>query len=99
MKVYELTPQGMQEVNTLRGTAKSGRKPGMGEMVGVGAIAGHLLASTVVSGAVAGGSEMTSATVEADAKRLADQIAAELGKFFIDQGWIPPDAVKKRSFL
>jgi hypothetical protein len=99
VQLYELTPQGMQEVDTLRGTAKSGAKPGMGEMMGVGAIAGHLLASTVVSGVVAGGSEMTSATVEADAKRLADKIAADLGKFFVDQGWIPPDAVKKRSLL
>jgi hypothetical protein len=41
---------------------------------------------------------MTSATVEADGKRLADDIAKDLGNFFIDQDWIPPDAVKK-SFL
>ena len=98
VQVYELTPQGMQQVDTLRGTAKSGGKPGMAEMMGVGAIAGHLLASTLVSGVVAGASEMTSATVESDGKRLADKIAADLGNFFIDQGWIPPDAVKK-SFL
>ncbi len=95
VQVYELTPQGMQQVDTLRGTAKSGRKPGMGEMMGVGAIAGHLLTSTLVSGALAGTSEMTSATVEADGKRLAENIAADLGNFFIDQGWIPPEAVKK----
>ena len=86
-------------MDTLRGTAKSGRKPGMGEMMGVGAIAGHLLASTVVSGALAGTSEMTSATVEADAKRLAEKIAADLGKFFVDQGWIPAEAVKKKSII
>jgi hypothetical protein len=98
VQVYEMTPQGLQEVDTLRGTGKSGFKPGMGEMMGVGAIAGHLLTSTLVSGALAGTSEMTSATVEADAKRLADNVAADLGKFFVEQGWIPPDAVKK-SFL
>ena len=67
VQVYEMTAEGKKEVDTLRGTAKSGRKPGMGEMMGVGAIAGHLLASTVVSGALSGASEMTSATVEADA--------------------------------
>ena len=94
----ELTPQGMQQVDDLRGVAKSGDKPGMAEMMGVGAIAGHLLASTLISGTVAGASEMTSATVEADGKRLADKIAADLGNFFIDQDWIPPEAVKK-SFL
>ena len=95
VQVYELTPKGMQQVDDMRGTAKSGRKPGMGEMMGVGAIAGHLLASTLVSGALAAGTEMTSATVEADGKRLADQIATDLGKFFVDQGWIPPEALKK----
>ena len=95
VQVYEMTPQGMKEVDKMRGTAKSGRKPGMGEMMGVGAIAGHLLASTLVSGVLSGTSEMTSATVEADGKRLAENVAADLGKFFVDQGWIPPDAIKK----
>ena len=98
VQVYELTPQGLKEVDTLRGTAKSGYKPGMAEMMGAGAIAGHLLMSTVVSGAVAGVSEMTSATVEADGKRLADKIAVDLGNFFVNQAWIPPDAVKKSFF-
>jgi hypothetical protein len=99
VQVYEITPEGKKEVDTLRGTAKSGDKPGMGEMMGAGAIAGHLLASTLVSGTLSGATEMTSATVEADAKRLADKVAADLGNFFVDQGWIPPDAVKKKSFL
>jgi hypothetical protein len=92
------TAQGMKEVDTLRGTAKNGRKPGMGEMMGVGAIAGHLLTSTVVSGALAGGTEMTSATVEGDGKRLAENIAQDPGKFFVGQDWIPPEAVKKSRF-
>jgi hypothetical protein len=47
---------------------------------------------------LAGTSEVTSATVEADGKRLAEDIAKDLGNFFVDQDWIPPDAVKK-SFL
>jgi hypothetical protein len=98
VQVYEMTPQGMQEVDTLRGTAKSGYKPGMAEMMGVGAIAGHLLVSTVVSGGIAGASEMTSATVEADGRRLADKIAVDLGNFFVNQAWIPPDAVKRSFF-
>jgi hypothetical protein len=98
VQVYEMTPEGMKKVDSLRGTAKSGRKPGMGEMMGLGAIAGHLLVSTVVSGALSAGTEMTSATVEADGKRLAEDIAKDLGKFFVDQDWIPPEAMKK-SFL
>ena len=98
VQVYEMTAQGMKEVDSMRGTAKSGYKPGMGEMMGVGAIAGHLLMSTAVSGTLAGTSEVTSATVEADGKRLADDIAKDLGNFFIDQDWVPPDAVKKSFF-
>jgi hypothetical protein len=98
VQVFELTPQGLQQVDSMRADAKSGYKPGMAEMMGAGAIAGHLLMSTVVSGVVAGASEMTSATVEADGKRLADKIAVELGNFFVNQAWIPPDAVKKSFF-
>jgi hypothetical protein len=98
VQVYELTPQGLQEVDQMRAVAKSGYKPGMAEMMGAGAIAGHLLMSTVVSGAVAGVSEMTSATVEADGKRMADKIAVDLGNFFVNQAWIPPDAVKRSFF-
>jgi len=98
VQLYELTPQGMQQVDTLRGDAKSGYKPGMAEMMGVGGIAGHLLVSTVVSGGLATGSEMTVATVEADGKRLADKVAYDIGQFFIMQAWIPPDAVKKSFF-
>ena len=95
VQVYEMTPEGKKEVDTLRGTAKSGYKPGMGEMMGLGAITGHLLVSTAISGGLAAGTEMTSATVEADGKRLAEKIAADLGQFFVDQGWIPPEAMKK----
>jgi hypothetical protein len=98
VQVFELTPHGLQQVDSMRADAKSGYKPGMAEMMGAGAIAGHLLMSTVVSGVVAGASEMTSATVEEDGKRMADKIAIELGNFFVNQAWIPPDAVKKSFF-
>ena len=35
VQLYELTFQGMQQVETLRGDAKSGYKPGMDEMTGL----------------------------------------------------------------
>ena len=41
---------------------------------------------------------MTVNTVESDGRRLADKIARDLGHYFVEQGWIPPEAVKK-SFL
>jgi hypothetical protein len=99
VQLVELTPAGVQQVETLRADSKSGYKPGMAEMMGVGAIANHLLMSTIVSGTLAGASEMTAATVEADGKRMADKIAYDIGQFFIMQAWVPPDAVKKPSIF
>lgn len=98
VQVYELTLQAMEQEDTLQGIAKSSSKPGMAEMMGVGAAAGRLLTSTVISGVAAGGTEMTSATVEADGKRLADKIALDLGNYFVSQAWIAPDALKKSFF-
>ena len=98
VQVYDVTHQGLKELDALRGDSKSSYKPGMAELMGVGAIAGHLLTSTLVSGALAGGTEMTVATVESDGKRLADKIARDLGQYFVEQGWIPPEAIQKSLF-
>jgi hypothetical protein len=98
VQVYELTLQPAGQEDTLRGTAKSGSKPGMAEMMGVGTAAGRLLTSTIVSGVVAGGTQMTSATAARDGKRLADKIALDLGNYFVGQAWIAPDALKKSFF-
>jgi hypothetical protein len=48
-----------------------------------GAIAGHLLTSTMVSGTMSGATEMTSVTAESDGKRLADKIAQDFKNFLI----------------
>lgn len=32
-------------------------------------------------------------------KLMADKIAADLGQYFVNQGWIPPGAVKSPSAL
>jgi hypothetical protein len=88
VQVYDLTPQGMRTIDTLRADAKSGYKPGMGLMLGVGGLAGNLVTSAVVSSATTAGSELSWATVEADGKRLANNVAKSLGQFFVTQGWI-----------
>lgn len=94
VQVYETMPGGEREVENLTGSGGSAEKPGMAEMMGLGAITHHLLASTLVSGTVAGVSEAKFDTVEDDGRRLADRIGAALGQFFVEQGWIPPGAVK-----
>jgi hypothetical protein len=98
VQLYDVTHEGLKQLDALQGDAKSGYKPGMAAMMGVGALAGHLLTSTLVSGAVAGGTEMTVATVQADGKRLADKIAKDLGEYFVNQGWIPPEALNQSLF-
>jgi hypothetical protein len=66
----------------------------MAETMGAGALAGNLAVSAAVSGAGQVGSEAFGQTVEADAKRGAAKLGERIGAFFVQQGWIPPTAVK-----
>jgi hypothetical protein len=70
--------------------AMSGDKPGMAETMGVGAIAGHLATSAVVSTGLAVGSEEFMANVDADTDRTAKAIAKQLKDVYIGQGWLQP---------
>jgi hypothetical protein len=97
VQVYELTPEGKKEIESLRASGASGAKPGMAEMMGIGALTHHLLASTLVSGSISTAGELKFETVDADGRRLADKIAANLGQYFVSQGWIPAGAVKSPS--
>ena len=97
VQVFELTAGGEQHVETLNASGESASKPGMAEMMAVGLLTHHLLTSTLVSGTVAGVSEAKFDTVEDDGRRMADKIAADLGQYFVSQGWIPSGAVKSPS--
>jgi len=88
VQLYALTPEGMEKVETMRGEAKGMAQPGMAETMGVGAIAGHLLVSTLVSGTLMTAGELTWNSVDGDGKRLAKSAAADLEKYFISQGWL-----------
>ena len=88
VQAVDLTPKGEEVVESLDVTGKSGAKPGAAEMMGVGAVAGHLLMSAAVSTGVGAASETFGANVEADARRMADQITKQLSEFFASQGWI-----------
>ena len=80
-----------QVLEELDSDAKSGRNPGMAETMGVGAVAGHLSMSTVVSTVAQGASETFGSNVEADGRRTAKDIAKKLEPFFVSQQWIPAD--------
>jgi hypothetical protein len=80
-----------QVMEELDSDAKSARTPGMAETMGVGALAGHLLTSAIVSTAAQGAQETFGANVEADGRRTAKDIAKKLEPFFVRQGWIEGD--------
>jgi len=90
VQLYRDSDNGQALVEALDVNAKSGRKPGMAETLGVGGLTGNLAVSAVVGGGLALGSEAFSATVEADAERTAKQIAKRLQTFFAEQGWVSP---------
>jgi hypothetical protein len=87
VQLYETTAEGRRLFEDIYTTVKSSVKPGMGPMVGVGAAAGRVATSALVSGGVGVMSEH-SQTVEGDAKHTADAITKVLKTFFADQGWI-----------
>ena len=94
VQVYEITPEGMRNVESLQADAKSSYKPGMALMMGAGGLAGNLLTSAVVSGITSAASEATWDTVNSDGSRLAKNVAKNLGQFFVIQGWISPEALQ-----
>lgn len=87
-QVYEMTSgDGHRLVEDFYTTVKSSRKPGFGPMAGIGAAAGLAAAHIAAAGGV-GAVTSLSQTVEADTKHGAKQIAKELAKLFVQQGWI-----------
>ena len=56
-------------------------------LLGAGAIAGHFIASTVVSGGLQVADEALGTSVVADSDRAAKGIAKQLATFFAKQGW------------
>jgi len=87
-RVHEVTSaDGDHLVEDFYTTTKSSRKPGLGPMAGMGAAAG-LAASHVAAAGGVGVATSLSQTVEADVKHGAKQIAKELAKLFVEQGWI-----------
>jgi hypothetical protein len=87
VQVVELFAGGRRLVDQFEIDAKSGRKPGAAETMGVGAAAGTVATAAVATAATAIGSEAFGADVQADAKRTADKVAIVLADFFARQGW------------
>jgi hypothetical protein len=68
--------------------ANSGHAPGIAEMAGIGAVAGHAATSLAVSGGVHAMSEKKHAGVTSDETRLGESIARQIAKIGAEQGWM-----------
>ena len=86
-QLFEVDPRGRRLLDEIEVDAKSGLAPGMAETMGVGALTGHLVASTLISGSVQVADESLGASVVADSDRAASGIAKQLASFFGAQGW------------
>ena len=63
-------------------------------MVGVGAAAGTIATSAAISGGLAVSSEVAdalpfSASLEANVKKMAKELAEKAAKFYVRKGWLP----------
>jgi hypothetical protein len=97
-QVYEVTSgDGHRLVEDFYTTTKSSRKPGFGPMAGMGAAAG-LAASRAAAAGGLGMATALSQTVEADVQHSAKEIARDLAKLFVQQGWIAQEQADKLSW-
>ena len=98
-EVYRPTPQGPQRIAEFTSEVKSGRKPGMGPMIGVGAAAGTIATSAAISGGLGVMSEASdslpfSASLEANVQKMAKDLAERAAKRYVREGWLPAAVLK-----
>ena len=86
-QVFDVSPQGQRLADEIEVDAKSGLQPGMAETMGVGALAGHFVTATLVSGSLQVADEALGTSVVADADRASKGITKQLSSFFAQQGW------------
>ena len=97
-QVYEVTSgDGRRLVEDFYTTTKSSRKPGVGPMAGMGEAAAVAGSRAGAAGGLGVATEL-SQTVDADVKHSAKQIAKDLAKLFVQQGWITQEQADKLSW-
>jgi hypothetical protein len=93
--VYEARSTPPRLLESFEAVAESGRKPGLAEGMGVGAALGRIVTTTAVGVGADTASELSGATVEADGRRMGEQIAKKIAPFLAGQGWIAPSALPR----
>lgn len=86
VQVFQVGTRGWQSVKLFDTVAAGSRFPGAALFVGGGAIAGTAATSAMVSSGVVTVREVR-ASVEADARRTAEQVAGKLAELSREHGW------------
>ncbi len=84
---YQATEWGLRRIVQADTSAEGNRMPGVAVPVGAGAIAGQALRAAVISGGMNIVQEVTGG-LDADAGRMAEQIARRIEAFYQRQGWL-----------
>ena len=92
--VYVHSSTGDQELIAFDAHADSGKKPGAVVMGPAGAAAGAGAAATVGANVAKGAADAYKSASAHQAEGMAEEITAELAKFFSKQGWINPSLAK-----
>ena len=80
----------LEEIIAFNAHADSGNMPGAGIMGPAGAAAGAGTAAVLATNAAMTGVKTYKSASATQAKKIAEKIAAELAKYFAQQGWINP---------
>jgi hypothetical protein len=90
VRVLAPSPSGYKELIAFDAHADSGEMPGAAVMGPAGAAAGAGAAAVIATNTVAGGIKTYKSASAELARKMAEKIAAQLAKYFAQQGWINP---------
>lgn len=92
---YQFTDHGLRRLGDAVIETSGGKMPGMIVPVGVGAVAGRAGTSAIIAGGMNVAQEFGPESMNAAAKRTAQEITKILSRAFAERGWIPAYKVKK----
>jgi hypothetical protein len=92
---YQFTDQGLRRLGDAVIETSGGKMPGMLVPVAGGAVAGRAARTAIIAGGMNVAQELGPESMNAAAKRTAQEITKILSVAFAEQGWIPAYKVKK----
>ena len=94
VRVLAPSPSGYQELIAFDAHTDSGDMPGAAVLGPAGAATGADTAAVITTTAAMGGIKSYKSASARQAKKMAEKIAAQLAKYFAQQGWINPDLAR-----